>query len=188
MGQGWRIPPSQEAGREVGYWGGALSSYLQGICNTRAMQQSPTWTRDQNQHVQNTSTSPQDTVLRTIAVFMSHITSTVQLRPSLECEMTAVTAQLSDKCRCSCCDNKCSPVTQQDTLTFPARTFIFSEAEDQHTQADKSDYIYRLLCSIYSKRSHKMLRWDSKKSSFSTQHGWNLWGCNRNIQTLTRSH
>lgn len=82
-----------------------------------------------------------------------HTTSTVQLRPPLECEMTA---QLSDKCHCSCCDNKRGPVTQQDTLTFPTHTLSFQI--DQHTQADESDYIYRLLCSIYSKRSHKMLR------------------------------
>lgn len=46
-------------------------------------------------------------------------TSTAQLRPSLECEMTAATAQLSDTCHCSCCHNKCGPVMQQDALTFP---------------------------------------------------------------------
>lgn len=65
--------------------------------------------------------------------------------------------------------------------------FIFSEAEEQHTYEDKSRRFTGLLCSVYSKHSHKMLKLDSKLSNFSTQQDWNFWGCYGNIHTSIRS-
>lgn len=79
------------------------------------------------QHVHNTSTSARD--ISCLPVL--HITSTVRPRPSLECEMTAVAAQLPDKCHCSCCDNKCGPAGRAHICN--AHVYLFRSWRSTHT-------------------------------------------------------